>query len=74
MMLWPRITISPTSPWRHLVAVVVDDLHLDALDRRADRAGLALAVGMVERRDRRGLAQAVALEDHAAELLLERRA
>ena len=50
------MTISPTSPGAHLVAVLVDDLHLDALDRGADRAGLALAVGVVERRHRRGLA------------------
>ena len=56
---------------RDLVAVVVDDLHLDAGDRRADRARLALAVGVVERRDRRGLGQAVALEHLAAERLLE---
>ena len=54
-----------------LVAVVVDHLHLDALDRGADRAGLALLVGVVERRHRRGLAQAVALEHVAAEGLLE---
>ena len=33
-------------------AVVVDELHLDALDRRPDRARLALAVGVVEGRDR----------------------
>src|SRR5829696_7900146 len=52
-----------------LVAVVVDDLHLDALDRRADRARLALPVGVVERRHRRGLRQAVTLEDRAAERL-----
>src|SRR5215210_978950 len=32
-----------------LVAVVVPHLHLDTLDRGADRAGLALLVGMVER-------------------------
>src|SRR3954447_18160397 len=54
-----------------LVAVVVDDLHLDALDRRADRALLALALAVVERGDRRGLAQAVPLEDRAIELVLE---
>src|SRR3954454_14535718 len=55
----------------HLVAVLVDDLHLDALDRRPDGARLALLVGVVEGRDRRGLRQAVALEDLAAERLLE---
>ena len=71
MTLWPRMTISPTSPGGDVVAVVVDDLHLDALDRRADRARLALAVGVVERRHRRGLRQAVALEDLAAERVLE---
>ena len=63
--------ISPISPCRDLVAVVVDELHLAALDRRPDRAGLALAVGMVERGDRRRLAEAVALEHLAAEALLE---
>ena len=41
-----------------VVAVVVDQLHLDALDRRADRADLALLVGVVEGGDRRGLATA----------------
>jgi hypothetical protein len=35
-----------------LLAVLVDDLHLHALDRRADRADLALAVGVVEGGDR----------------------
>src|SRR3954454_9448286 len=55
----------------HLLAVLVDRLHLHALDRGADRAGLALAVGVVEGRDRRGLRQPVALEDLAAEGLLE---
>src|SRR3954464_12781826 len=55
----------------HLVAVLVDDLHLDALDRRPDGARLALLVGVVEGRDRRGLRQAVALEDLAPERLLE---
>jgi hypothetical protein len=44
MTLWPRIAISPTSPGGDVLAVVVDDLHLDAGDRGADRAGLALAV------------------------------
>src|SRR4051794_14197665 len=56
---------------RDLLAVLVDDLHLHALVRRADRAGLALLVGVVERRDRRGLREPVALEDLAAEGLLE---
>src|SRR5215210_2852925 len=56
---------------RQVVVVVVDHLHLDALDRRADRARLALAVGVVERGHRRRLAQAVPLEDDAAELVLE---
>jgi hypothetical protein len=46
-------------------------LWLDAVDRRADRTGLALAVGVVERGDRRGLREAVALEDLAVERLLE---
>jgi hypothetical protein len=54
-----------------LIAGLVDDAHLDALDRHADRAGLALAIAAVERGDRRGLREAVALEDLAAELLLE---
>ena len=56
---------------RDLLAVLVPDLHLDALDRRADRSRLALAAGVVERRDRGGLRQPVSLEDDAAELLLE---
>ncbi len=33
-------------------AVVVDEPHLDPLDRRADRAGQTLAVGVVEARHR----------------------
>ena len=53
------------------LAVVVDDPHLDALDRRADRARLALLVGVVERGDRRGLGEPVALEDDRVEGLLE---
>src|SRR3712207_9402546 len=32
---------------RDVLAVLVDDLHLDAGDRRADRAGLALLVRVV---------------------------
>ena len=56
---------------RHLVAVEVDALHLAAGDGDADGAGLALAVGHVEARDGAGLGQAVALEDDAAELVLE---
>ena len=71
MMLCPRIAISPTSPCGTLVACVVDHAHLDALDRGADRAGLALAVGVVERRHRRGLGQPVALEHDAVERVLE---
>src|SRR4051794_27425863 len=55
----------------HLVVLLVDDLHLDALDRGTDRARLALAVGVVEGSHRRRLAEAVALEDLAAELVLE---
>ena len=55
-------------------AVVADELHLDAFDRRADRPGLALAVGMVEARDRRGLRQPVPSRIDAPEGLLERRA
>jgi hypothetical protein len=35
-----------------VVVVLVDDFHLDALDRCADGADLALAIGMVERRHR----------------------
>src|ERR1019366_204592 len=54
-----------------VLAVVVDDLHLDALDRSADRAGLALAVGVVEGGHRRTLREAVALEHLAAEGLFE---
>ena len=47
------------------MGVVVDDVHLDAVDRQADRAGHALAIAAVEGRDRRGLREAVALEDLA---------
>jgi hypothetical protein len=56
----------------HLVAVVIDHLHLNPPNRRPDRARLAIAVGMVERRHGRGLRQPVALEDDAAERRLER--
>ena len=71
MTLWPLMRISPISPGATSLPSSSTSLHLDALDRRADRAGLALAVGMVERRDRRRLRQAVALEHLAAERLLE---
>ena len=57
---------------RDLLVVLVEDLHLDVADRRADRAGLALAVGVVEGCDRRGLAQPVPLQDLRAELSVER--
>ena len=50
MTLWPRMTISPTSPCGTSLPSLVDDAHLDALDRRPDRSGLALRVGMVEAR------------------------
>ena len=65
MTLWPLMTISPTSPCSTSLPSSSTQLHLDALDRRADRADLALLVGVVEGGDRRGLRQAVALEDHA---------
>src|SRR5207253_1341963 len=55
---------------RNLVAVVVDDLHLDPVDRRADRPRLTIAVRVIERGDGRGLRQAVSLEHLAAERLL----
>ena len=71
MMFSPRIAISPISPARASVALEVDELHLAARDGAADRAGLGRLVGHVERGDGRGLGQAVALEDLAAELLLE---
>ena len=70
-MLWPRITISPTSPCGDLVVVLVDDLHLDPFDRGADRARLALHAGVVGAGDRRGLREAVALEHDRAEGLFE---
>ena len=54
-----------------VLAVVVDQLHLDAAHRHADRARLALDVGLVERGDRRGLGEPVALEHDAVEGLLE---
>ena len=60
------MAISPTPS-----TSAVDELHLDAVDRGADRARLALAVGVVEGGDRRGLAEAVALEHLAAERGLE---
>jgi alkylation response protein AidB-like acyl-CoA dehydrogenase len=52
--------------------LLVEQAHLDAVDREADRAGLSLAVAAVEGGDRRGLREAVPLGDLAAELLLER--
>jgi hypothetical protein len=54
-----------------VVAVVADDLHLHAGDRRADRARLVPAPEMVGRGDRRGLAEPVALDHLAAERRLE---
>jgi hypothetical protein len=56
---------------RDVAAVEPDQPQLDALDGGADRAGLAVAVGMVERGHRGGLRQAVALQDDAAEGGLE---
>src|SRR3954452_12821636 len=53
------------------VSFLVCDLHLDTLDRGADRPGLALPVHVVERGGRAGLGQPIALQDHAAEILLE---
>jgi hypothetical protein len=47
MTLWPRIAISPDLALRDLLAVLADDLHLDAGDRGADGAGLALLVGVL---------------------------
>jgi len=57
---------------RHVMALAVDHPHLNALDRGTDGARLAFPVRVVEGRERRGLRQAVPLEDHAAERLLER--
>ncbi|MCU0283733.1 MAG: hypothetical protein MUD13_07530 [Candidatus Nanopelagicales bacterium] len=54
-----------------VVPVAVDQAHRAALDGRADRAGLAHLVRVVERGNRRGLGQAVALEDHRPERGLE---
>jgi hypothetical protein len=56
---------------RDLEIRVVHDAHPHPADRRADRAGLALPVGVVERGDRRGLRQPVPLEHRDAERLLE---
>ena len=71
MTLWPLMRISPISPGATSLRSSSTTFISHALDRRPDRAGLALAVGMVERRDRRRLAEAVALEHLAAEALLE---
>ena len=71
MTLWPRIATSPTSPGRHRGAGVVHQAHLHAGDRGADRARLADPVRMVERGHRRCLRQPVALQDRAAERVLE---
>ena len=72
MTLWPRMQISPRSPSGERLVLLVEDRHLDAPDRVADRAGLARAAEHVEARDRRRLGEAVALEDLDAELLVER--
>src|SRR5215469_1136480 len=56
---------------RNRLPFVVDEPHLHALDRRADRARLTDPIRVVERRNRRSFRQPVALEDDAAELLLE---
>src|SRR5919107_544356 len=56
-------------PTLDVVPLGVDELHLDAPDRVADRAGLRRPVGLVEGRDRRGLREPVALEDRDAEAL-----
>jgi hypothetical protein len=53
------------------VEEVVDRDGDDTVDRCADRPGLAIAIGVVERRDRRGLREPVALQDDAVELVLE---
>ena len=65
------MTISPTVALRDLVVVLIDDPHLHPPHRRADRAGLALAVRWVERGDRRGLRQAIPLQHQTAEGFLE---
>src|SRR5579872_7486103 len=54
-----------------LAVLVVHDPHPDVPDGGADRAGLLLAAGVVERGDRRGLGQAVALQHRDPERLLE---
>ena len=58
---------------RDLADAVVDvrESHLDASDRKPDRARLALAIPPAECGDGRGLRQPVALENGALELLLE---
>src|SRR5205807_5652826 len=56
---------------RDPVVFAVHDTHLDVPDGRADRAGLALAAGVVERGDRRGFRQAVSLQHRAPKRLLE---
>ena len=55
----------------HIGPSVAEEPELHPVDGCSDRAGLALAVGVVERGDRRGLRQSVALEDDAPEGRLE---
>src|SRR5215207_9388113 len=56
---------------RHVVPLLIDQAHLDAVHRKADRAGLALDLRPIEGGDRTGLRQAVALQDLAVEAPLE---
>src|SRR5277367_4747660 len=56
---------------RHVVAVVIDDPHLDAIDGRADGSDLANPVGTVEAHRRRRFRQAVTFQHRAAETVLE---
>src|SRR5277367_1650874 len=55
----------------HLVAVVIDDPHLNAIDGRADGSDLANPVGTVEAHRRRRFRQAVTFQHRAAETVLE---
>ena len=58
-------------PLADVIPVTVDQPHFDAGDRGSDRAGLPLAVRVVEGSHRRRLGQSIPLKDRAAEFRLE---
>ncbi len=65
------MTISPALSLRDRIAELVDDAHLLAGQREADRAGLADAVVGVERRGARTLGEPVAFDERDAEDVLD---